>query len=134
MSTTTHQVDIPSSIPDWRSSGPGSWGDDPRGRAARRLAAGRRGRHGAPRRAGRGARGRYGVGTTTDNTAAVRGAGVVVVAVKPKDVAALLAEIADHLGEGTVVVSVVVGLASRFYEDRLPAARRSCGSCRTPRR
>lgn len=64
---------------------------------------------------------RYGASTTTDNAGAVRGARVVVVAVKPKDVAALLAEVSPHLGEGTVVVSVVVGLSTRFYEDRLPA-------------
>ena len=64
---------------------------------------------------------RHGTTTTSDNVEAVRGAGLVVVAVKPKDVAALLAEVSPHLGEGTVVVSVVVGLSTRFYEDRLPA-------------
>ncbi|MFF3064728.1 pyrroline-5-carboxylate reductase [Oerskovia sp. NPDC057915] len=64
---------------------------------------------------------RHGVTTTTDNGEAVRGAGLVVVAVKPKDVAALLAEVSEHLGEGAVVVSVVVGLPTRFYEERLPA-------------
>lgn len=64
---------------------------------------------------------RHGVTTTTDNTEAVRGAGLVVVAVKPKDVAALLAQVSEHLGQGAVVVSVVVGLRARFYEDRLPA-------------
>ncbi|MDF2847427.1 MAG: proC [Oerskovia sp.] len=64
---------------------------------------------------------RHGVTTTTDNGEAVRGAGLVVVAVKPKDVAALLAQVSEHLGEDTVVVSVVVGLSTGFYEDRLPA-------------
>lgn len=64
---------------------------------------------------------RHGVATTTDNTEAVRGAGLVVVAVKPKDVAALLAQVSEHLGEDTVVVSVVVGLSTGFYEGRLPA-------------
>ncbi len=64
---------------------------------------------------------RHGVRTTRDNVEAVRGAGVVVVAVKPKDVAALLAEVHDAVGEGTVVVSVVVGLPTAFYEERLPA-------------
>ncbi|KZM78289.1 pyrroline-5-carboxylate reductase [Cellulosimicrobium sp. I38E] len=64
---------------------------------------------------------RHGVATTQDNVEAVRGAGVVVVAVKPKDVAALLAEVRDAVGAGTVVVSVVVGLPTSFYEDRLPA-------------
>jgi pyrroline-5-carboxylate reductase len=65
--------------------------------------------------------GRYGVEVTEDNVAAVRGAGVVVVAVKPKDVDALLREVRDAVGAGTVVVSVVVGLPTTFYEERLPA-------------
>ncbi|MCB7138211.1 pyrroline-5-carboxylate reductase [Cellulosimicrobium marinum] len=64
---------------------------------------------------------RYGVEVTQDNVDAVRGAGVVVVAVKPKDVDALLARVRDAVGTGTVVVSVVVGLPTAFYEDRLPA-------------
>lgn len=65
--------------------------------------------------------GRHGVEVTEDNVAAARGAGVVVVAVKPKDVDALLAEVHDAVGAGTVVVSVVVGLPTAFYEERLPA-------------
>ncbi len=63
---------------------------------------------------------RYGVEVTDDNVAAVRGAGVVVVAVKPKDVDALLAQVRDALGPGTVVVSVAVGLPTTFYAQRLP--------------
>lgn len=65
--------------------------------------------------------GRHGVEVTEDNVAAAHGAGVVVVAVKPKDVDALLAEVHDAVGAGTVVVSVVVGLPTAFYEERLPA-------------
>jgi pyrroline-5-carboxylate reductase len=64
---------------------------------------------------------RYGVETSRDNVAAVRSAGVVVVAVKPKDVGALLAQVHDAVGAGTLVVSVVVGLPTSFYEERLPA-------------
>ncbi|MBD8079454.1 pyrroline-5-carboxylate reductase [Cellulosimicrobium arenosum] len=64
---------------------------------------------------------RHGVDVSQDNVAAVTGAGVVVVAVKPKDVGALLDEIHDALAAGTVVVSVVVGLATTFFERRLPA-------------
>lgn len=63
---------------------------------------------------------RHGVATTTDNGEAVRAAGVVVVAVKPKDVAALLAEVGPALPAGAVVVSVVVGLSTAFFEERLP--------------
>ena len=65
--------------------------------------------------------GRHGITTTQDNVAAVRGAGVVVVAVKPKDVGGLLAEVRDAVGPGAVVVSVVVGLPTSYFEERLPA-------------
>jgi pyrroline-5-carboxylate reductase len=64
---------------------------------------------------------RHGIEVTKDNVEAVRGADVVVVAVKPKDVDALLREVRDAVGAGTVVVSVVVGLPTTFYEERLPA-------------
>ncbi|MBD5785500.1 pyrroline-5-carboxylate reductase [Cellulosimicrobium terreum] len=64
---------------------------------------------------------RHGVAWTTDNVEAVRGAGLVVVAVKPKDVGALLDEVRDVVGEGTLVTSVVVGLPTTFFERRLPA-------------
>lgn len=63
-----------------------------------------------------------GVSVGLDNAAAVRGAGLVVVAVKPKDVAGLLDTIAAHVEPGAVVASVVVGLATSVYERRLPGA------------
>jgi pyrroline-5-carboxylate reductase len=65
--------------------------------------------------------GRYGVRTTTDNGAAVSGARVVVVGVKPKDVAALLEAVGGSLAPGAIVVSVAAGLPLRFFEERLPA-------------
>lgn len=52
---------------------------------------------------------------------AAAGADVVVVAVKPKDVAAVLADLAGAVGPQTVVVTVVAGLEAAFYERRLPA-------------
>jgi pyrroline-5-carboxylate reductase len=64
----------------------------------------------------------HAVSATRDNVQAVRGAGLVVVAVKPKDVAGLLDTIGPHLEPGTVVASVVVGLPTSFYERRLPGA------------
>ncbi|KZM34700.1 pyrroline-5-carboxylate reductase [Oerskovia enterophila] len=122
MSTTTHQVDSPSSPTRLAVLGTGVMGETV---LAGALRAGWQPADvvATVRRAERAQEleGRHGVTTTTDNTAAVREAGLVVVAVKPKDVAALLAEVSPHLGEGTVVVSVVVGLSTRFYEDRLPA-------------
>lgn len=60
-------------------------------------------------------------GVRADATAAKVAArsDVLVVALKPKDVAAVLAEIGDSLGG--VVVSVAAGLTTAFYEERLPA-------------
>ncbi|MFC8732365.1 pyrroline-5-carboxylate reductase [Luteimicrobium sp. NPDC057192] len=62
----------------------------------------------------------HGVSTTTDNVEAVRGAGVVLVAVKPKDVVTLLAEVGGALEPGVVVVSLVAGLPTAAFEAALP--------------
>jgi pyrroline-5-carboxylate reductase len=67
---------------------------------------------------------RYGVRTTTDNAAAVVGARVVVVGVKPKDAAAMLEAVGAALEPDAVVVSVAAGLPVRFFEERLPAGVR----------
>jgi pyrroline-5-carboxylate reductase len=63
--------------------------------------------------------------TETDadaNRAAVRGAKLVVVAVKPVMVPDLLREIADALEPGTVVVSVAAGVTIATFESLLPAS------------
>ncbi|KQQ92991.1 pyrroline-5-carboxylate reductase [Leifsonia sp. Leaf325] len=63
--------------------------------------------------------------TETDadaNRAAVRGAKLVVVAVKPAMVPDLLREIADALDPGTVVVSVAAGVTIATFESLLPAS------------
>ncbi|MCL3863086.1 pyrroline-5-carboxylate reductase [Actinotalea sp. K2] len=64
--------------------------------------------------------GRYGVRAADGNATVVRRADVVVVALKPKDVAGVLAEISPRLREGTLVVSVAAGLPTSFLEARLP--------------
>jgi pyrroline-5-carboxylate reductase len=66
----------------------------------------------------------YGISTTDDNVAAVAGAALVLVAVKPKDVAALLAQVGPALAPGVVVVSVVAGLDTAAFEAALPAGTR----------
>ena len=63
---------------------------------------------------------RYGV-RAAGAVQAVRGAEIVIVAVKPKDVGGLLAQIAGSLEAGSLVVSVAAGLPCAFYEQRLPA-------------
>ncbi|GAA1849222.1 pyrroline-5-carboxylate reductase [Myceligenerans crystallogenes] len=64
---------------------------------------------------------RFGVVTLTDNAAAVAGAALVVVAVKPKGVPALLGEIGRSLADGAVVVSVAAGVTTPAMESELPA-------------
>ncbi|WP_104162998.1 pyrroline-5-carboxylate reductase [Cryobacterium sp. N22] len=54
------------------------------------------------------------------NRLAVKGAGIVIVAVKPAMVPDLLAEIADSLEPGTLVVSVAAGVTIATFETHLP--------------
>ncbi len=62
---------------------------------------------------------RYGIETTLDNSAAVAGADVVVVAVKPQDIDALLSEVADHVTPHQTVLSVVAAIPTTHIESRL---------------
>lgn len=56
------------------------------------------------------------------NRRAVRGAAIVVVAVKPAMVPDLLTEIADSLEPGTLVISVAAGVTIATFESLLPAS------------
>ncbi|WP_242088496.1 pyrroline-5-carboxylate reductase [Curtobacterium sp. DN_7.5] len=58
------------------------------------------------------------------NRAAARGAGLVVLGVKPYAIGDLLAEVADDLAPGTVVVSVAVGTTTASMERAVPAGVR----------
>ncbi|TFD46500.1 pyrroline-5-carboxylate reductase [Cryobacterium frigoriphilum] len=63
--------------------------------------------------------------TDTDadaNLQAIAGAQIVVVAVKPYMVPDLLAEIADHLEPGALVISVCAGVTVATFESLLPAS------------
>ncbi len=62
---------------------------------------------------------RHGV-RAVDVPAAARDAGVLVVAVKPQDIEALLVELAPVVGRGTLVISLCAGLPTALYERRLP--------------
>jgi pyrroline-5-carboxylate reductase len=67
---------------------------------------------------------RFGIETTDDNAAAVRGASLVVVSVKPQDMEAILAQIADTLDDEQTVLSVAAGVTTASIEARLrPGAR-----------
>jgi pyrroline-5-carboxylate reductase len=61
----------------------------------------------------------YGAEATADNVAAVSGAGLVVVAVKPQDIHALLGEIGQHLTTEQTVVSVAAAIPTAYIEERI---------------
>lgn len=61
----------------------------------------------------------YGVQTSTDNTAAVAGAQLIVIAVKPQDIEPLLSEISSHVTPDQTVLSFVAAISTSFIESRL---------------
>jgi pyrroline-5-carboxylate reductase len=62
---------------------------------------------------------KHAVGTTLDNGAAVAGAQVVVIAVKPQDIEGLLAEVSPHLGVDQTVLSFVAAIPTALIETHL---------------
>lgn len=60
-----------------------------------------------------------GVAVSTDNPAAVRGASVVLVSVKPQNAASLLEEIRPHVAPGTLVLSTLAGVTTRSLAEAL---------------
>jgi len=59
-----------------------------------------------------------GIKTTTDNRAAVRGADIVLLGVKPQVVGEVLKEIAGELSEKTLIVSVAASVPTTYIEQR----------------
>jgi pyrroline-5-carboxylate reductase len=64
-------------------------------------------------------RDRYGIEVMPAAEAAGR-AGILVITVKPQDMAALLAEIGPAVPPGALVISVAAGITTSFIEARLP--------------
>jgi pyrroline-5-carboxylate reductase len=62
---------------------------------------------------------RYGVEATTENRSVVAGAGLVVVAVKPQDIDALLGDIGGLLTSEQTVVSVAAAIPTRHIESHI---------------
>src|SRR5262249_33270076 len=62
---------------------------------------------------------RYGVEATSDNVAAVTGARVVGIAVKPQDIDALLATVGQQLSTEQTVVSVAAAIPTAYIEERI---------------
>ena len=64
---------------------------------------------------------RHGLHATTSNAEAAREARILVIAVKPQDVGALLEEIAVVVTPDHVVLSVAAAISTAFIEKRLAA-------------
>ena len=62
---------------------------------------------------------KLGVRTTEDNAEAVRASGLVVLAVKPQDMVAVLAGLRGALGAETTVVSIAAGITMEYLKDGL---------------
>lgn len=58
--------------------------------------------------------------TVAQNAEAVRGAGTVIVAVKPADVAGVLADVRDDLADGVLVLSIAAGVPLATLAAPLP--------------
>jgi pyrroline-5-carboxylate reductase len=63
--------------------------------------------------------GERGVAVTADNRQAVEGADVVLLAVKPQNMAEVLAGLAGAVSPRALVVSVAAGIATAFIEEKL---------------
>src|SRR5574340_123894 len=64
---------------------------------------------------------RHGVDTVADGHEVVGGAQIVLFAVKPQVIDAIVAHMADHLTPGTLVVSIAAGITTARLEALLPA-------------
>jgi pyrroline-5-carboxylate reductase len=62
---------------------------------------------------------RHGIETTLDNAAAVRGAEIVVIAVKPQDIEGLLADIEGELQPSQTVLSIAAAIPTALIESHL---------------
>jgi pyrroline-5-carboxylate reductase len=60
-----------------------------------------------------------GVAVTADNREAVRGADVILLAVKPQSMAEVLAGLAGTISPKALVISIAAGIATAFIEERL---------------
>ncbi|WP_062298919.1 pyrroline-5-carboxylate reductase [Demequina maris] len=63
----------------------------------------------------------HGIVGTADAAEAVTGADVVILAVKPQQMAEVLDSLVGSLEPGVVVLTVAAALPASFYEERLPA-------------
>jgi pyrroline-5-carboxylate reductase len=62
---------------------------------------------------------RYGIAATANNVEAAQGAGVVVIAVKPQDIEALLTEVGRTLTTEQTVLSIAAAIPTKLIESHL---------------
>jgi pyrroline-5-carboxylate reductase len=62
---------------------------------------------------------RHGIATTLDNAEAVKGAGIVVIGVKPQDIESLLGEIAGAVTPEQTVLSIAAAIPTALIEEHL---------------
>ncbi|HEX4418089.1 MAG TPA: pyrroline-5-carboxylate reductase [Kofleriaceae bacterium] len=60
--------------------------------------------------------GRYGIATTADNRELARGAGIVVLSIKPQILDKVLREVGDQIRPGTLVLSIAAGVDTESIE------------------
>lgn len=72
-----------------------------------------------PSPASRAALRRLGIRAAASNAALVRACDVVMLAVKPQEMAAVLEEVAPHLAPSQLVISIAAGRSTRWIEQRL---------------
>lgn len=63
---------------------------------------------------------RFGVQVSADNAQAIRGSGVVLLAVKPQQMADVVAQLAPRLSRHQLVISIAAGVTLRWLQVRLP--------------
>jgi pyrroline-5-carboxylate reductase len=63
---------------------------------------------------------RYGVPVSLDNAGAVREASISLIAVKPQDIEALLAQIGPAVQPENLLISIAAGIPTAFIERRIP--------------
>jgi pyrroline-5-carboxylate reductase len=62
----------------------------------------------------------YGIAVSADNRVVARGAGLVILSVKPQILDKVLREVADQLKSGTLVISIAAGVDTETIEAAVP--------------
>ncbi len=65
---------------------------------------------------------RHGLAVLTDNAQLVRERDIVILAVKPQNMARVLSEIRDHITPKQLVITLAAAVTTRFVEEHLPGA------------